>query len=140
MTKKCEGSDAYPGLVLYSEIKAAANRCALKPGNQAEHRIAVTNASPLTYVITGHGTCDTGYLEYPDADDDSPNIWDTTFTAPWRWNGKPRISRDQARMVAKADARPMPDREVTVEITCQAAGCVAVGPFTIPLQVDVEAV
>jgi hypothetical protein len=139
MTKKCEGSDAYPGLVLKSEIETAARPCRLTAGSEAVHHIAVTNASPLTYTITGHSTCDKDYLEYPDADDDSPNTWDTTFTAPWRWNRKPHTSRDQARIAAKAGSRSMPDREVIVEITCQAAGCIAVGPLSIPLQVDVEA-
>jgi hypothetical protein len=140
VTKKCQGSDAYPGLVLHSEVQMADGRCGLKPFGQGDHRIVVTNASPLTYVVTGHSTCEKDYLEYPDVDKASPNIWDTTFTAPWRWNGKPRTSKDQVRIAAKASVRPTPDREVTVEITCQAAGCVAVGPFTIPLQVDIEAV
>lgn len=140
MMKKCQGSDTYPGLVLHSEVQTADDCCGLKPCSQGDHRIVVTNASPLTYVITGHSTCDKDYLEYPDADKASSSIWDTTFTAPWRWNGKPRMSQDQARIAAKAHVRPTPDREVTVEITCQAAGCVAVGPFTIPLQVDIEAV
>jgi hypothetical protein len=140
MMKKCQGSDAYPGLILSSEVQAAGRPCRLRPGSQADHRIAVANASPLTYVITGHSTCDKDYLEYTDADKASPNIWDTTFTAPWRWNRKPRTSSDQARMEAKVGVRAMLDREVTVEITCQSAGFVGVGPLTIPLQVDIEAV
>ena len=98
----------------------------------------MTNASSLTYEIQCHSTCDKDHFEYVDADEDSRHTWKTTFTAPWRWSAKARPSEGKARIAAQTGVRRMPDREVDIEITCEAAGHSQVGPFKILLQVDVE--
>jgi hypothetical protein len=135
--KKCEGKATYPGLVMYSSVETDDKGCDLAEDEAADHRIVVTNASTLTYEVKGHSVCDQGYLEYVD-EDDPRDTWDTMFTAPWRWKAGARSSEDKARIAAKSGIRAMPDRQVDVEITCEAAGLSPIGPFKIPLQVDVE--
>ena len=88
--KKCEGKAKYPGLVLYSSVETDDKKCQMAEDEAADHRIMAINASSLTYEIQCHSRCDKDYLEYVDAEDDSRDTWDTTFTAPWRWNGTAR--------------------------------------------------
>lgn len=136
--RKCEGKASYPGLTLYSLIDRTRKDCGIGPDESAEHWIVVTNASTLTYQIRCYSTCDKDYLEYIDADQAERNVWDSTFTAPWRWDDASRVSRDTARIAAKDRTRAVPDREIDVEIVCEAANYSPVGPFKILLQVNIE--
>jgi hypothetical protein len=136
---KCDGEpqERYPGLRLSSAIETRDGSCHVRSSTPARHTITVTNASLLTYGISYRSTCDKAYLRYISADDEGDaHVWEGGFTAPYRWDGEPRASSDEALLAAKSGKAAASNREVGVVINCKAPTYAVVGPFQVLLQVD----
>jgi len=138
--RKCAGTprETYPGISFASSIEADA--CRVSSQLPVRQIIVAENFSLLTFEIRYRSACDKAYLRYTSLGEGVPDdsVWEGSFTAPFRWNQRPRASSDEAQLAAKPNKAGAADREVAVELNCSAATYASAGPFQVILQVETE--
>jgi hypothetical protein len=129
-------AEDYPGLFGVAEVLCeTGDECVVSPDG-VQQRISVTNSSLLTYEVHYKSTCHKDFLHYPGSTSADDNVWEGTFAAPFRWNGRARTSSVHAKLAAHRGREPAVDRETRVSLDYQPANYARVGPFEILLQVN----
>jgi len=136
MGSKCRGKapEKFPGLTIESSIEEKS--CTITPA-PVDHKLWVTNASNLTYEVSFESDCGAGLYYVSQVGTTEENTWRETFTAPFRWDEKPRPTTRQKKLATKIGSPPMTDQEIDISVNCRHTRY-RVGPFRIVLQVDTQ--